>query len=270
MKRYAAILAYNGAAYFGFQRQPDPTLTIQRAVENAIARVTGSESSIVAAGRTDTGVHALGQVIAFDADWKHAEQDLLCAVNAYLPADIALQRLWQQDGFHPRFDALWRQYIYRIMTPPVRNPLCPPQIWQLVGQTLNLTRMRQAAEICLGEMDFAAFGTPPQADSSNTVREIFISEWESAPSYYGEVFTYRVRGTAFLYHMVRRMVGAMAQVGTGRITVKEFENILRSQDIERAKLLAPSEGLVLEAVRYQENQLDAVNAEEPALALAWA
>lgn len=270
MKRYAATLAYNGAAYFGFQRQPDPTPTIQRAVENAIARVTGYEAPILAAGRTDTGVHALGQVIAFDADWKHAEQELLCAVNAHLPADIALQHLWQQDDFHPRFDALWRQYAYRIMTPPVRNPLCPPQVWQLVGQTLDLTRMRLAAENCLGEMDFAAFGTPPQADSSNTVRDIFVSEWESAPSEYGEVFTYRVRGTAFLYHMVRRMVGAMVQVGTGRITLEDFEDILRSRDIERAKLLAPPEGLVLEAVRYQEHELDAVNAEEPALALDWA
>ena len=270
MKRYAATLAYNGAAYYGFQRQPEPTPTIQRAVEDAIACVTGSESSIIAAGRTDTGVHAMGQVIAFDADWKHAECELLRAINAHLPADIALQSIWRQDGFHPRFDALWRQYAYRIMTPPVRNPLIPPQVWQLVGQTLDLTRMQQAAEMCLGEMDFAAFGTPPQADSSNTVREIYVSEWQRVPSEYGDVFTYRVRGTAFLYHMVRRMVGTMVQVGTGRITVEEFKAILRSRDIERAKLLAPPEGLVLEAVRYQDSDLEAVYAEEPALSLEWA
>lgn len=270
MKRYAATLAYNGAAYFGFQRQPEPTPTIQRAVESAIARVTGSLSSIVAAGRTDTGVHALGQVIAFDADWRHSEQEFLCAVNANLPADIALQQLWRQDDFHPRYDALWRQYVYRIMTPPVRNPLIPPQVWQLLGQTLNLTRMRQAAALCVGEMDFAAFGTPPQADSANTVRHISVSEWESAPGDYGEVLTYRVRGTAFLYHMVRRMVGAMVQVGTGKVTLEEFETILNSRDIERAKLLAPPEGLVLEAVRYQQKDYDAVKAETPELALDWA
>ena len=270
MKRYAATLAYNGTAYFGFQRQPEPTPTVQRAVESAIQRVMGRELSIVAAGRTDTGVHALGQVIAFDADWNHSEDDLLQAINANLPADIALQELWTQECFHPRYDALWRQYVYRIMTPDARNPLIPPQVWQMVGQTLDLTLMRQAAAMCLGENDFAAFGSAPQEGSSNTIREIFVSDWKSVPSECGDVYTYSVRGTAFLYHMVRRMVGTMVQVGSGNIMLAEFERILKSRDIKQAKLLAPPEGLVLEAVCYPPIEKAVSNVEEPLVALSLA
>jgi len=106
MKRFVAKIAYDGTGYFGFQRQPEPTATVQRALERAIARVTRQQISVLAAGRTDTGVHALGQTIAFDADWNHAESDLLRAINAEIPMDIAVQALWQQDGFHPGFDAV--------------------------------------------------------------------------------------------------------------------------------------------------------------------
>ena len=108
MTRYGATLAYDGTAYQGFQRQPVPTPTIQAAVEEAIAAVTGEPTGIIGAGRTDAGVHAAGQVIAFDVEWKHNADELLRAINSQLPLDIALQELLQQDGFHPRYDALWR------------------------------------------------------------------------------------------------------------------------------------------------------------------
>ena len=114
--RYAAILAYDGTEYQGFQRQPAPTPTIQAAVEAALASVTRRAAAVIGAGRTDSGVHAHGQVIAFDVDWKHSEDELLSAINSQLPMDIALQRLWRQEGFHPRYDARWRQYA--ITSPP--------------------------------------------------------------------------------------------------------------------------------------------------------
>ena len=250
MKRYAAILAYDGTDYQGFQRQPTPTPTIQAAVEAAVAAVTRCACAVIGAGRTDTGVHALGQVIAFDVSWKHSEAELLSAINANLPLDIALQRLWRQDEFHPRYDARWRQYAYRVATVRARNPLLNRSTWQLAGVRLNLDAMRKAAATCLGEHDFAAFGTPPQRGSDNTVRQIFQSRWETAREEYGAIYTYRIRGTAFLYHMVRRLVGAMVQVGRERLSLTDFEAILRSLDIERAKVLAPPQGLVLEAVGY--------------------
>ena len=250
MTRYAAILAYDGTAYQGFQRQPAPAPTIQRAVEDALEAATGQPTAILAAGRTDSGVHASGQVIAFDAAWRHEAVDLMRAVNARLPQDIALQGLWRQDGFHPRFDALWRGYAYRIATPPARNPLLRHSAWQLIGESLDLDRLNAAASLCLGAHDFAAFGTPPQEGSSNTWREVFESRWQRVAGDYGAVYVYRVRATAFLYHMVRRMAGMMAQVGRGKLSPDAFEDILRSRDITRAKVLAPAHGLTLEAVGY--------------------
>ena len=254
MRRYAAILAYDGSAYQGFQRQPEPTPTIQTAVEKAISRVTAQPTRIVGAGRTDTGVHASGQVIAFDVGWKHGNDELLRAINSQLPADIALRELWRQEGFHPRFDALWRQYAYRIATPTTRHPLLTRHVWQLIGESLDMERMNAAAAICLGEHDFAAFGTPPQAGSTNTVRQIYLSRWEHEAGAFGRTLRYRIRGTAFLYHMARRLVGMMTQVGRGRISPAEFEEILRSRDIARAKRLAPAKGLILEAVGYARRQ----------------
>ena len=250
MTRFVARVAYDGAGYSGFQRQPEPTATVQRALERAIARVTGQPISLLAAGRTDAGVHALGQVIAFDATWKHPQADLLRAINAELPLDIALQELWRQAGFHPRFDALWRQYVYRIATPATRKPLLNGRAWQLVGRCMELGALQEAAAKCLGERDFAAFGSPPQAGSVNTVREVFQSQWQVVESQLGHLYLYRVRATAFLYHMVRRMVGTMAQVGLGKIDLAEFERILLSRDIQAAKVLAPAGGLTLEAVGY--------------------
>ncbi|MCY4063291.1 MAG: tRNA pseudouridine(38-40) synthase TruA [Chloroflexi bacterium] len=254
MRRYAAILAYDGTAYQGFQRQPEPTPTIQAAVEKAISQVTAQPASIVGAGRTDAGVHASGQVIAFDVGWKHGVDELLRAINSQLPADISLRGLWRKEGFHPRFDALWRQYAYRIATPATRHPLLTRHVWQLIGVSLDLERMNAAAATCLGEHDFAAFGRPPQQGSSNTVRRIYWSRWETESGAFGRRLRYRIRGTAFLYHMVRRLVGVMAQVGQGEISPGEFEDILRSRDIARAKHLAPANGLILEAIGYPQSQ----------------
>ena len=254
MTRYGAILAYDGTAYQGFQRQPPPTATIQSAVEMAIRQVTAQPAPVIAAGRTDTGVHASGQVIAFDLEWKHGNDELLRAINSQLPLDIAVREIWRQEGFHPRFDALWRQYAYRVATPDARHPLMNRYVWQLFGESLDLARMNEAAALCLGERDFAAFGTVPQAGSSNTVRRVYRSSWEVESETFGELICYRIRGTAFLYHMARRLVGMMAQVGRGVITPGEFKAILRSRDISQAKALAPANGLILEAVGYPRRQ----------------
>lgn len=250
MTRYAAILAYDGSAYKGFQRQSEPTPTIQAAVEKAISQVSAQPISIVGAGRTDAGVHASGQVIAFDVDWKHDDSEFLRAINSQLPPDIALRRLWRRAGFHPRYDALWRQYAYRIATPATRQPLLNRQVWQLSGEALDLMRMNAAAAMILGEHDFAAFGTPPQAGSTNTVRRIYVSKWEWEAGAFGATYRYRIRGTAFLYHMARRLVGVMAQVGRGVISPGDFAAVLWSRDITNARVLAPAKGLILEAVGF--------------------
>ena len=250
MARYVAILAYDGTAYYGFQRQPDHIPTIQLAVENSIGKITRQDVSIIGAGRTDTGVHAVGQVIAFDVEWKHTDTALLLAINSQLPTDIALQSVWQQDDFHPRYDALSRQYVYTVASLTTRNPLLNRQAWQLFGQTLNIDVMQEAAKQLIGTHDFGTFGTPPQQGSTNTVRDVYLSQWDTVSSDYGDIYTYRICATAFLYHMVRRIVGTLVQLGCGKISLDDFTQIFESRDIQRAKLLAPPQGLVLEAVRY--------------------
>lgn len=249
MARYVATLAYDGTAYYGFQRQPEHIPTIQLAVEKSISKITRQNVSIIGAGRTDTGVHAVGQVIAFDVDWKHSDTALLLAINSQLPYDIALQKIWQQDGFHPRYDALSRQYVYTVASLSVRNPLFNRNAWQVLGQSIDLDQMQMAAQQLIGTHDFGTFGTPPQEGSTNTVRTIYVSQWTYTPNHY-DGYTYQIRATAFLYHMVRRIVGTLIQVGLGRITANEFTEIMESCDIQRAKILAPPQGLVLAAVEY--------------------
>jgi tRNA pseudouridine38-40 synthase len=246
MIRYRATLAYDGSAYYGYQVQPDKP-TVQGFVEAAVARVLGIVTTVWAAGRTDTGVHATGQVIAFDAVWKHEDATLLRAINACLPDDIALQDLTQQANFHPRFDALSRTYRYGIAVVHVRQPLLARRAWQL-HYPLDEVAMQDAANHIIGEHDFAAFGNPPQGE--NTVREVFRSEWLIEPLPIGKRFIYEVEATAYLHHMVRRLVGTQVAVGRGLLSLEAFVALLKSADLSQNKWIAPPQGLTLTQVHY--------------------
>jgi tRNA pseudouridine38-40 synthase len=246
--KYRAILAYDGTRYQGFQRQAPVIPTIQGRVEEALQAITGQPATVIGAGRTDAGVHATGQVIAFDLDqeaWKHSADALLNALNARLPEDIALQSLTTEldERFHPRFSASSRLYEYTVLTTAQRQPLLYQRVWH-VRQSLYIEAMQQAAALLIGEHDFATFGQPPVG--TNTVRHVYQSEWEVQ----GACWIYRVQATAFLQHMVRRMVGMMVNVGRGRLSVEQFEADFRAADLTRAKTLAPPQGLVLVAVEY--------------------
>ena len=206
--------------------------------------------TVVGAGRTDKGVHASGQVIAFDVIWKHSAEALINAINAVLPDDIALQEIavlaevaadtW---GFHPRFTAQARVYKYTVYAAPQRDPLLRSQTWH-VRAALDLAAMQQAADLLLGEHDFAALGQATAGEI--TIRRVLRSEWSQA----GRLLIYRVEANAFLKHMVRRMVALLVAVGRGRLTVAEFEAILLSREIPGGIALAPPQGLVLEQVKY--------------------
>lgn len=247
MPRFRATLAYDGTAYLGFQRQPGETPTVQLALERTIGAVTQQTVTITGAGRTDTGVHARGQVIAFDVVWRHDDAVLLRAINANLPDDIALQDLRQHEGFHPRFDALSRVYRYSVLQVEQRQPLLWKRTWQMTG-SLDLPVMEQGAALLVGTHDFASFGNPPQGD--NTVREVMVSRWTKHTESSGLLLVYEVEATAFLHHMVRRMVGLLVGVGRGKIDLPEFEAIFRSADLSLVQTIAPPQGLVLEIVRY--------------------
>ncbi len=243
MRRYRAVLAYDGTAYRGFQRQAGQTPTIQGAVETALARVTGQTATVIGAGRTDAGVHALGQVIAFDVDWRHETEALLRALNATLPTDIALQSIAiAEAGFHPRFDARSRTYLYQFYSQRERQPLWDRYTWH-VPFVLDGAAMRRAAALLVGRHDFATFGQPPQGES--TVRQVFVSALEGEGR-----CCYRITADAFLQRMVRSIVGTLVQVGRGALTPDEFAAALRAANRALAGPSAPPHGLTLYAVEY--------------------
>jgi tRNA pseudouridine38-40 synthase len=254
MMRFRATLAYDGRAYQGFQRQSVGIPTVQATLERAIRQITVSHDvTVIGAGRTDSGVHATGQVIAFDVRWDKSPDVLLRGINALLPSDIALQDLdVVTDDFHPRFSARARRYIYTIIHAKQRQPLWNGLAWQ-VSQSIDFDLMQTFAQAFLGRQDFGALGHAPQGD--NTVREMFISEWRAQPLADQIIqYQYTVEGTAFLHHMVRRMVGLMVNVGRGWLTLDEGIAVLKSCDVSRVRIMAPPQGLVLAQVRYDDHE----------------
>jgi tRNA pseudouridine38-40 synthase len=244
--RYRGRVAYDGTDFFGFQRQAQTLPTIQGTIEEALAHITGQKITVIGAGRTDTGVHATGQVIAFDVTWRHSATALWRALNVNLPSSIALQALDEAEpDFHPRFDARSRAYEYQLYVAPVRQPVFSRYAWHVMRQeALNTSAMRSAAGLLLGEHNFATFGQPPQGE--NTVREVLRSEMIEGASF----LHYRIEANAFLYRMVRRIVGALVRVGSGKLSVDEFEAAFRAANGSWKNEPAPAQGLCLIEVTY--------------------
>jgi len=251
-----AILAYDGAAYQGFQRQSEGKPSVQAAVESALQSVIGQPTRLLCAARTDTGVHAAGQVITFDADWSHGTPILQRALNATLPDDVAIQRLsGAPASFHPRFDAISRTYRYQVLDATVRHPLRTRMAWHVhsgLHGPLDLAAMNEAAALLIGEHDFATFGTPTQGES--TVRTLFQSEWHAEAinesSGTARMLWYDVVASGFLQHMVRALVGALVEVGLGKLSVAEFNSAFQAADRKYGHWMAPPHGLTLIDVTY--------------------
>ena len=202
--------------------------------------------SILAAGRTDAGVHATGQVISFDIEWGHGEAALLRALNATLPTAIAAKDLAQASlDFHPRYAAKSRRYRYTILNAPIRSPLVVRYAWHIAQPDLSLTALNTASARLLGRKDFATFGTPPDPDG-HTIRTVLEAGWKRT----GEVWTFEIEADAFLFRMVRTIVGTLRQVGAGEMTPDEFVEILEAADRSRSGPPAPPNGLCLVQVKY--------------------
>ncbi len=242
--RYKAQVEYDGTGYYGFQRQRKGQPTIQAAVEKAITLITDQPVTITGAGRTDSGVHALGQVISFNLDWSHGAEALQRAINANLPADIAVLKIEETSpSFHPRYDAQSRAYEYHIHQTPVRSPLQRYRSWH-INQSLDVEKMNRAAANLVGTHDFATFGRPPQG--KNTVRQVFSANWRQED----DLIIFYIEANAFLYRMVRSLVGSLKVVGDGHWTIEEFIAAMRACDRKLARKVAPSHGLYLVSVTY--------------------
>jgi tRNA pseudouridine38-40 synthase len=225
-------------------------------VEEALIRLGWQGKSILIAGRTDAGVHASGQVIAFDLDWAHAPEDLVRALNAHLPGDVSVRSAVQaEEGFHPRYAALSRWYQYRLFCDPARDPLRERYAWR-VWPPVEMDLLAQAAQSLPGKHDFAAFGTPPRARSS-TIRTVYKAQWQAA----GADWVFLVEADAFLYHMVRRMVALLVEVGQEHRPVSQVQAYVERELPSPVPGLAPPQGLVLAGVRYpagEKNVLDEI------------
>jgi tRNA pseudouridine38-40 synthase len=242
--RIALLLEYDGTAYGGSQRQKNAP-SIQAALEEAIERLAGCPVRTAFAGRTDAGVHALGQVAAFDTKARHTVEVWQRGLNALLPEDIAVRAaLVVPAGFDPRRQARFRTYRYRIWNAAVQSPLLRRQAWH-VRELLDLPRMARAAAALVGEHDFAAFGGSPGPGRSTRRRML-----RSCIRAEGSLMTFEIEGTAFLPHQVRRTAGAIVEVGRGKLAPERFRQWLETPETNAAGPAAPPHGLCLIAVRY--------------------
>ena len=242
--RLRAVIAYDGTDYHGFQRQsPDREPSIQGTLEGALSKI-GQPGDVQGAGRTDAGVHASGQVAAFNVDWRHSLTDLQRALNATLPEDMAVLELEQAvDTFHPRYDAVSRAYRYSIHTARVRDPLLVRYVLH-VPQELDVDAMRRALACTIGTHDFAAFGQPTVGES--TIRSMYGAEVIAS----GPSIAIELQANGFLYRMVRRIVGTLISIGRGEQAPADFFEILKSADPNRAVPTVAPNGLCLIQVKY--------------------
>jgi tRNA pseudouridine38-40 synthase len=245
MATYQSIVAYDGTEFQGFQRLADGQRTVQGVLEDALRQIGWTGSSLLAAGRTDAGVHARGQVISFNLTWRHAAEALTRAMNANLPQDVGVRHTAEApEGFHPRFSARRRTYRYAILSDAWPDPLSERTAWRVWPEP-DLDAMNGEALGILGRHDFGAFGQAP-IPGGHTVREVFEARWERQER--GQAF--QVQADAFLHHMVRRLVSAMVAVGLGRRPAGTMAALLAEPSRRWEEKPAPACGLCLETVEY--------------------
>ena len=245
--RLALTIEYEGTRYHGFQSQACAP-TIQAELERAIRQLTGEPTRVQAAGRTDAGVHALAQVIAFDTTSAHPPRTFIRALNHYLPPDIAVKSASVAPAdFDPRRHARRRAYRYRIHNAPARSPLTSRFACH-IPQALDVPKMQAAATLFLGNHDFTRFAAPIPPGKS-PVRTVFSAAITQA----GPEIIFDITANAFLRRQVRRMAGALADIGLGKLTIPDIQTLLaNSADADRVKPARslPPQGLCLISIQY--------------------
>lgn len=250
-QRIALGVEYDGTHYHGWQIQPHAS-SIQAELNKAVASVADAPVEVVGAGRTDTGVHASGQVAHFDSAAERSRRSWLLGINTRLPRDICVT--WVEPvsaDFHARFSAVYRSYRYVILNQPVRSALERDRVWWL-HQELNAGAMHEAARVLLGTHDFSCFRAAAcQAHTPvRTITDLRVYRD-------GACVIIECRANAFLHHMVRNLVGTLVRVGKGEATGDWVAAVLASRDRRRAGMTAPASGLTLTGVEYPPELLPA-------------
>jgi tRNA pseudouridine38-40 synthase len=244
MRRLKLTVQYDGTDYAGFQRQPG-IMTVQEALEEAIGECLGHDVRCLAAGRTDAGVHALGQVVTVDTDVPIPLKAVPVAFTSKLPPSIAVTEASEAErSFHPRFDAKWKRYVYRVVSRPVRSPFLGRYAW-CVPWELSLEAMAAGGEHIVGRRDFRSF-CASGADVDTYERD--VRSLDIAPD--GDVTEVWIEADGFLYKMVRIIVGTLVDVGRDMRAPEAVAQIIEARDRAQAGRTAPPQGLCLAKVRY--------------------
>ena len=245
MKRIKLTIAYDGTNYCGWQIQPNG-ITIEEILNKALSKMTGEEILVIGASRTDSGVHAMGNVAVFDTETTIPVEKIAGALNQRLPEDIVITKSEEVPlDFHPRYCNCSKTYEYHIIN--TRIPIPTKRLTNyFVSYVLDIDKMRQAASYLVGEHDFVSFCNV-RTDVENTVRTITALDILTN----GNEITIRITGNGFLYNMVRIIVGTLVRVGRGFYEPEKVKEILEAKDRKAAGVTAPAHGLMLVEIKYE-------------------
>ena len=245
MRTIKLTIEYDGTNYQGWQVQPKGP-TIQGMIEEKLALLTGETIPLIGSGRTDAGVHALGQIAHFKTKSKMDIRSIQRALNSLLPPDIVIQRAEEvEEDFHARKHSKSKIYEYQILNRNLRSVFHRGHAWH-IPQELDLKEMKKATQKLMGEHDFSSFrsvGSPTRT----AVRRVIRAEWRKSRD---GLLRFEIEANGFLKQMVRAIIGTLVEVGKGKISSEEFQRILDSKDRKRAGPTAPAHGLFLKEVKY--------------------
>lgn len=245
MKRVKLTIAYDGTNYCGWQVQPNG-ITVEEVINKTLSKLTGESIQVIGASRTDSGVHAMGNVAVFDTNTTIPAEKIGSALNQRLPEDIVIVKSEEVSAdFHPRYCNCTKTYEYHIIN--TRIPVPTKRLTNyFVSYKLDLSKMRQAASYLVGEHDFTSFCNI-RSDVESAVRTIYSLDIITS----GDEITIRITGNGFLYNMVRIIVGTLIRVGRGFYEPEKVKEILEAQDRKAAGVTAPAQGLFLMNIDYQ-------------------
>ena len=246
MKRIKLIVSYDGTNYCGWQIQPNG-ITIEEVLNKTISSLIKEDVKVVGASRTDSGVHALGNVAVFDSSTTIPPERIMYALNQLLPKDIVVTHSEEVTlDWHPRYRKSVKTYEYRIQTGTVYDPIYRYSHY-FVSYHLDFKAMEKATKYLVGEHDFAGF-TREENQERNTLRTIYEAGWTKSDN----ILVFTIKGNGFLYNMVRMIVGMLLQIGMGNYQPEYIKEILDSKGDGVVKLTAQPQGLILKGIRYED------------------
>ena len=249
-RNIALTVAYDGTNYCGFQWQSPPRRAVQNILEERLEKIFGDKIELSAAGRTDSGVHAVGQVVNFFTDGKIPLEKIPIAARAVLPEDIVVREAQEVDkNFSALHSAKSKIYLYRIFSAEVSNPLVNRFAWH-IARPLDVNLMSDALKILVGTHDFSSFKAAGGAPNMNPVRKIFDAEIFRENFFGSELLTIKIHASGFLYHMARNIVALTVAVGRKNFSLSDFQKIFDAKDRRLVPATAPARGLCLQKVFY--------------------